>query len=323
MEFTGDIRRLLQRGQGAAALDIEAATRLWGALLDGALDDVEIGAVVATLAVAGETSEELVGLHRAVRARLSRWTPHGQAGLVSIPAYGLFPGEAAIVALAAMLLRRFELRVVVHGLLEAGGGVSCARVLRELDVLPSALLSHADEDLASKSVAFVPLQLLCPAFARLLALRARLGIDNSAHRVAQVLDPTNGAATRIALIPEGICGVHMDALLRAGEGDALALTWSGAQPPSSLTLRPRIERFHAGQRELLFEADAHEVTASLPAFDDAAAVATVIRAITTGRAPVPVAALNLVAACLYAAGRAPDLARAKAAAAVAGGRLAA
>src|SRR3954470_1652182 len=95
MEFTGDIRKLLMRGRGAAPLDAESSSRLWSALLDGALDDVEVGAVVAALAVAGASGDELVGLHRAAQSRIARWSPAGTGSIVTIPSYGWFPGEAA------------------------------------------------------------------------------------------------------------------------------------------------------------------------------------------------------------------------------------
>lgn len=321
MEFVGDIGRLLRR---EARLDLTAATRLWGALLDGALDEIEIGAMVAALSVAGETPDELAGLHRAAQARLDRLAPMGEGEIIAIPAYGLFAGEGAIVALAAMLLRRFELRVLVHGVLDAPCGASCARVLRELDVLPSASLAQAHAHLATRAIAFVPVHLLSAAFARLLALRARLGIETPAHAVAPLLDPTHGEATRLVLNVGGPRGAVLDALLAASEGDAVALTWSAGRAPSNLLLRPRIERCRAGARELLFEADGHDHrVGSWPAADDAAATAAAVRAIVSGRVPVPVPALNLAAACLYAARRTPDLARAKAAAAIAGGRLAA
>jgi anthranilate phosphoribosyltransferase len=324
MEFTGDIRRLLLRERGLPRLDSTAATRLWGALLDGSLDDVEVGAIVAALAVAGETADELAGLHHAAQARFARFTPMVDEGLIAIPAYGLFPGEGAVAALAAMLLRRFDMRVIVHGVLDASSGVSCARVLREMDVLPSASLAQAQEHLSTRAIAFVPVHLLSPAFAGLLALRSRLGIDTPAHAIGPLLDPTSGSAVRLVFNAGGARGAMLDALIEATDGDALALTWSGEHSPRNPMLRPRIERCRAGARELLFEADAHDLRVSaLPAMDDAAAIAAAIGAIATGRAPVPVAAINLAAACLYAAGRAPDFARAKAAAAVAGGRLAA
>jgi anthranilate phosphoribosyltransferase len=284
---------------------------------------MEVGAVVAAHAVAGESGDELVGMLRATQPRVAQWSPAGTGGVVAIPAYGWFPGEAAIVALIAMLLRRVDLRVVVHGVLDSPCGISCARVLRELGIQPSASLAQADEDLAARSIAFLPVQLLSPAFARVIALRSRLGVETVAHRVAQVLDPTQGSAMRIVLNAEALCGDGMRPLVESLDGDLLALTWSGAHPPATLALRPRIERFHAGRCELLFEADSHEIAAALPLPDDAIGVAAIVRAIECGRAPVPAPALNLLAACLYAAGRAPDLARAKAAAAVAGCRLAA
>jgi anthranilate phosphoribosyltransferase len=57
--------------------------------------------------------------------------------------------------------------------------------------------------------------------------------------------------------------------------------------------------------------------------DDAHGMARWIERVTTGAIPVPVPALSLVAACLYAVGEAPDLAQAKAIAAIHAGRLAA
>jgi len=324
MELTADIRRLLHRTPAKERLDVAAAARLWGALLDEALDDVEVGAIVGALAVCGETTEELMGLYQATQTRFARWPDATGDAIVSIPAYGLFAGECHIVALAAMLLRRFDLRVLVHGVLDAPCGLSCARVLRELEVMPSASLAQAANELATRAVAFVPVQLLSPPFARLLALRARLGIENSAHLVAQLVDPTQGRATRLVMNACGAQRARLDALVKAVDEDALMLTWPGDDPPESLALRPRIERCHAGEREVLFAADGPDLrAASLPAIEDAPAAAAMVRAMATGRAPVPVPALNLAAACLYAAGRAPDFARAKAAVAVGCGRLAA
>lgn len=136
MQITSDIRRLLHR----APLDEDAAARLWGAILDDAVDDIEIGATVAALAVSGETREELMGLYSAVRARLTHWSPAIAGMAISIPAYGLVPGESLIVSLAAALLRRFDVPVVIHGVLDSPCGVSSACVLRELGILPCASL---------------------------------------------------------------------------------------------------------------------------------------------------------------------------------------
>jgi anthranilate phosphoribosyltransferase len=323
MQFTAELRRVLQR-DAASSLDEDAATRLWGAVLDGALEGVDIGAIVAALAVAGETREEIAGLMRAARERSTPWSPAMRGRAVVIPAYGLVPGEALIASLAAALLCKFGVPVIVHGILDSPCGISSAVVLRELDVWPCATFAQAEEKLASERIAFLPVQLLSPAFAELIALRGRLGIENTAHLVAQSLDPTRGMATRLTFSVAGTRSERFDAFAHEVEGDLVALAWGAGRSPLNLSVRPRIERIHEGERELLFEADAQETRSAIPVPpEDAQGIARWIGRVTTGAVAIPVPALNLVAACLYAVGQAPDFSQAKAIAAINAGRLAA
>ncbi len=320
MHFTREIRRILNR----EPLDADAMARLWGAVLDESLDDIEIGAVIAALAIAGETREELAGLYRATRERQVRWSPPLRRGAVSMAAYGLAAGESLAVPLACALLRRFDIPVVIHGVLDSPCGVSSASVLRELGILPCASFVQADERLESEGVAFLPAQLVSPALAALVALRARLGIENSAHRVAQAIDPTHGLAVRVTLCTEATASERFDAFADDVDGDSIAVRWPQGRSPLNLSMRPRIERLRDGTREVLFEADTQETPSALaPVPEDAPGIAQWIRRATSGAVPVPVPALALAAACLYAVGVAADLNQAKALAAFQAGRLAA
>ncbi len=327
MQFVSDIRRLILRGNAARGefpLDEEDCVRLWGAILDDALDDFEVGAVIAALAVGVETRDEIMGLYRAANDRMVSWAPMHEARAVVIPAYGLVQGEALTVALAAALLRRFDVPVIVHGVLDSPCGVSTVSVMRELGIMPCASLSQADDNLAAERIAFLPVQLLSPAFAGLLALRGRLGIENCAHLVAQALDPTRGFATRLCFSVAGTMSERFDTLARQIEGDFVALGWPAGRAPSNLSIRPRIERIRDGATELLFEADMQETrSATIPPPEDALGIARWIQRIGSGAVPVPVPAVNLLAACLYAVGHAPDFSQAKAIAALSAGRLAA
>jgi anthranilate phosphoribosyltransferase len=323
MPFTAELRRVLER-DASTSLDEDAATRLWGAVLDGALEDVEIGALVAALAVAGETREEIVGLQRAAHERSAHWLPATGTRAVAIPAYGLMEGEALIASLAASLLSAFGVPVIVHGVLDSPCGISTVCVLRELGVLPCASFAHADDNLAAGRIAFVPVQLVSPAFAKILALRARFGVENTAHLVAQALDPTRDAATRLTFSTAGTRSERFDEMAADISGDFVALAWGAGRTPLNLAVRPRIERIRDGDRELLFDADAQETRSAIPVPpEDAGGIARWIQRVTTGAVAIPVPALNLVAACLYAVGRAPDFSQAKAIAAVSAGRLAA
>jgi anthranilate phosphoribosyltransferase len=327
MELVGDIRRLLRRGNARgvlAPLDEEAAARLWGAILDGALDDVEVGAVVGALAVSGETRDEVAGLYHAAQKRMDYWSPELTRRAVAVPAYGLVRGEALIVSLAATLLQRFDIPVIVHGILDSPCGISSACVLRELGVLPCGSFAQADDNLRAGGIAYVPVQLLSSRFAALIALRGRLGIENSAHLVAQALDPTRGAATRLALSMSGAASERFEALALEAEGDLVTLAWPAGRSPANLAIRPRIECIRNGTRELLFEADVQEMRMAIPPPpDDAQGIAQWIQRVATGTLPVPMPAVNLLAACLYAVGHAPDFSQAKAIAALGAARVAA
>jgi anthranilate phosphoribosyltransferase len=202
--------------------------------------------------------------------------------------------------------------------------VSAARVLRELGVLPCASFAQAQSQLDAERIAFLPVQLVSPAIGILLALRARLGVENCAHLVAQALDPTHGAATRLAFCAAGTASERFDTLAAEIEGELVLLAWGPGRSPLNLAIRPRIERVHGGTRELLFDADAQELRSALPGVpDDAPGIARWIDRVMTGAMPVPVPALSVVAACLYAVGLARDFSQAKAIAALNASRLAA
>ena len=320
MQFVADIRKVLQR----APLDEDCAARLWGAILDEALDDVEVGAVLGALTASGATREELMGLYRAAEERMDRAPLLANARAIAIPVYGLVPGEALMASLAAALLARFEVPVVLHGILDSPSGISSVCVLRELGVLPCASLAQAEEKLRGERIAFIPAQLLGSRFASLIAMRGRLGVEGPAHLVAQALDPTQGDAVRLIFSVAGTTSERIDTLASHVDGDFVALTWPAGRSLLTLSTRPRIESIRDGNREVLFEADMQEMrTANALPPDDAQGMARWIKRVMSGAIPVPVPAVNLVAACLYAVGHAPDLTQAKAIAAVSAGRLAA
>lgn len=320
MQFVNDLRRLI--ASGPEGLDFEESRRLWGAILDGSLDAIEVGAVVGALASRGETREELLGLHAAATERLARWAPPLRARPICIAAFGMVPGEARIVALAARLLRRHEVPVVVHGVLDSPCGVSSASVLRELAILPCATAAQAAQRLAEDGVAFVPVQLSGAAFASLVGLRARLGVPNTAHVVAQALDPSHADAVALAFCAGDAGWQRTQCMALAAGGEMVALHWARPADSRTLALRPRIEHFQGGAASRLFEADEAGRAPEVPA-EDAGAIAHWVEAVCEGVLPMPAPVVNLLAACLFATGIAASLSEAKAMAALQAARRAA
>lgn len=321
----GQIIKQVARGQhGESDLSEEDAYVLFSAMLDGGVPDLELGALLSGLRMKTESATELLGFYRAMSERLYRLqVPAARLGPLVIPAYGGARGEHNLLPLLGLLLRRLGVPVLFHGTLEGNGRVACVYILRELGIMPSATLAHAQKALDEDLMAFVPVAALCPGLASLLALRHRLGVRNCAHTMAKLIEPFEGQGMRMSsastteqlerlavfFVATGLPGL----LLKSTEGEAFA----------DPRRRPKIEWFDQGERHVLFEEEAGPVkpVAGLPAGIDAHATAAWIRLALAGEAPIPHPLVNQLACCLYVCGYTEDMNQAKAIAAVETGSL--
>ena len=317
------IRKLAGSPADARELDEAEAHGLLGALLDGGVAELETGALLVALAMRPLAEAELAGMRRAVQERINRLSSpqHGGEATrpVVIPSYGGALQKPNLMPLVALLLARFGVATLVHGMLESHRGVASAQVLRELGVLPCVCLADAERALAQRRIAFVPTALLAPALARLLALRARLGVDNCARRVAALLDPFGGDALKLVPASDAQRQEVLGAVLQAqGESALLFVGCEGEAYPDP-EQRPAIEHIHEHRREQLFEADRAPLRARgtrLPDGVQARGAARWIEDALEGRVPLPQPVVNLLSCCLYASGYSVDFGQSKAIVAV-------
>lgn len=317
--------KAIARAEGQANnLSDDEAYRLFSAMLDGGVPDLELGAVLIALRLKGESAGELLGFHRAVSERLYPLEiPDAATRPIVIPAYGGARHAPNLLPLVGLLLRRLGVPVVFHGMLEGGSGVATVYILRELGILPSATLAGAQAALEAEHVAFVPDALLCPGLASLLALRHRLGVRNSAYVVGKLLDPFNGAAVVMTGASDPVQLDRLGAFFLAAGTPAVLLTSSEGEPFANPLRRPRIEHFDQGDRHVVFEEEAGPAkpVAGLPEAIDAHSTAEWIRQALAGDAPIPHPLVNQLACSLYACGYTEDMNQAKAIAAVETGSL--
>jgi anthranilate phosphoribosyltransferase len=242
---------------------------------------------------------------------------------VVIGAYGGARRNPNLLPLVGLLLRRLGVPVVFHGMLDGSGRVASVYILRELGILPSASLAQAQQALEEEHIAFVPDAVLCPGLAGLLALRHRLGVRNSAHVVAKLIDPFSGAAVVMASASSQAYLDKLGAFFTATGMPALLLASTEGEAFADPLRRPRIEHFDRGERRILFEEEANPVkpVAGLPAAIDAHATAQWMRQALAGEVPIPHPLVNQLACCLYACDYTDDMNQAKAIAAVEAGSL--
>lgn len=321
MNYAHYIKEIGRGADGSRPLAADDARALYGAMLDGGVPDLELGAIVIALRVKGESAEEMGGFLDALDARVPALRlPFGRPRPVVLPTYNGSRREANLTPLLALLLQRYGIPVLVHGLLEGYGRVTTAQIFRELGIEASVSLTRAQAAIDERGLAFVPLSVLSVGLSNLLSLRARLGVRNSAHSLAKMLDPFKGGGVlQAAVTHPAFMELTRDVLL-ARPSCALLLRGTEGEPFANPKRRPRIDHLFHGCLETLFEAE-HESLKSLPRLPegaDAASTAAWIRQVLDEHLPIPSPIANQLACCLYATGYADDLNQAKAIVAVDG-----
>lgn len=321
MNYAQLIRELGRGKTGARDLTHDEARQLYGAMLDGGVAELELGAICIALRIKGESADEMSGFLAALGERqnvLQR--PMGRPRPVVLPSYNGGRKGLNLTPLLALLLQRFGVPVVVHGLIEGYGRVTSAQIFREFGLMPCASLSQGQQQLDDEGLVFMPLSALVPGLNTLLLLRSRLGLRNSAHSLVKMLDPFRGEGVLLAVATHPEYIALMRDVLVAQAGRSLLLRATEGEPYANPKRRPRIEYLHENTCEVLFEAehDSLKTLPGLPDGGDARTAAEWIRKLMAGELALPSPIANQLACCLYACGYAEDLNQAKAIVAVEG-----
>jgi anthranilate phosphoribosyltransferase len=313
MEFGKLIKEIGRGAHGARDLGEPDAYAMYAAMLEGRVPDLELGAISLALRIKGESLDELRGFQRAIAERSTPIAADPSLGpVVVLPSYNGARKLPNLLPLLALLLERAGGPVVVHGLTEDYGRVTSAAVFAALGMAPCGSRADAEGALAGRRVAFVPVDLLAPGLARLLHLRARLGVRGSAHTMAKVLEPVTGACVRVVSLTHPDYFDRMRAFFAATRGAALLMRGTEGEPIANARKAQAIEWLHDGIVETIVPAAAGAAAVSLPESIDAASTARWIERALAGETPVPGPILDHAAACLVAAGRAAGMDAARA-----------
>ena len=306
----GPFLREIGRGKdGARALDTEKARALFDAVFAGRLGEMELGAVMIALRMKGETVDEVAGALAALDGWLDAVPVDPAQPAVAIPTYNGARRSANLTALLACLLARAGVQVVVHGVLHDPKRTTTAEVMQAMGLAPCASAADARRAIDRRDPAFVPVEVLSPALARLLALRWRLGVRNVGHTLAKLLNPTGSpACLRIAAYTHPEFNALQHALFERSRAPALILRGTEGEVVASTRRAAQIDWMHDGVCEPLVAAHTEPLrdVPELPEAHDAGATAQWIRSVLAGERPVPQAIAQQVRAALHATGAAPE-----------------
>jgi anthranilate phosphoribosyltransferase len=282
-------------------LDEARAKLLWDAVLGEQLDPVALGGVLIAMRVKGESVAEMGGFLLACDDRsVPIAALPGQPMPVVIPSYNGARKLVNLTPLLAMLLARRGIQVLVHGS-SGGRDIPAGRALRvtsaEIFAAAGYPLARSQADIHMRwhrgEAAFIDLVDLHPQLARVLAMRRVLGVRNSAHSLAKLLQPIDAHALCLSSYTHPEYHQMLAALLSSASisarRDAFLLRATEGEPVCNVRRAVPIEWYRNGRCTVLepLQGDVMVTPPGLPAGNGVAETINYMEAVLTDRLPVP------------------------------------
>jgi len=289
MKYAATIKEIGRGPKGSRPLTEADAHALFADILERKVPDLELGAIVLSLRIKSESVEELLGFKRAMDEHTPQLRVPPGWRCVVLPSYNGARRQPNLMPLLALMLTRAGVPVLIQGRHDFDARTSPFDVLAALGVTPQADIEAASDALAGGQLACLKLDTLLPGLDDLLALRPRLGVRNSGHTMAKLLDPALGHSLRVVAVTHPEYLERMDAFLRGDGGAAMLMRGSEGEAYANPRRRPTMKLYDAGALVETIEAEAGGAppNADVPDAPEVDANAALIRDMLDGRVPVP------------------------------------
>ena len=192
------IKEIGRGKDGARSLSRDDAELLYGAMLDQRVTDLELGAILMSMRIKGETVDEISGFLRASEASFDALqAPVCDYAPVVIPSYNGARRAANLTPLLALLLAREGVPVLVHGVLQDAARVTSAEIFAALGIVPTLSSNAIQDGFSARLPIFMPIDALAPKMSRLLGMRRIMGVRNSTHTLVKIMQPFATPALRL------------------------------------------------------------------------------------------------------------------------------
>jgi anthranilate phosphoribosyltransferase len=304
------VREYLAKLMRGERLSEEEAGAAMGTIMDGGATPAQIGALLAALAVRGETEDEVVGFARTMRGRA---VPLRSSGAVDTCGTG---GDGAgtfnISTVASFVVAACGVPVAKHGNRSASGSCGSADVLEALGVKIDAPVATVQRCLDQAGWTF----LFAPGFhastRHAVGPRKELGVRTAFNLLGPLTNPAFPSAQVVGVPRPELTVFLARCLQRLGVRRAWVVHGAGLDE-LSLTAATDVAAFEGGGEVRTFKvspADAGLEPCASEALrgGDVAQSARVAGEVLKGRpGPARDVVLFNAAAALMLAGRAPDL----------------
>jgi anthranilate phosphoribosyltransferase len=222
--------RILGRGRhGSRAMSYDEARAAMRMIMAGDCTPEQVGAFFMLIRVREETADELAGFVAAVRETIQ--VPGSPPPVrIDWPSYAGKRRHLPWFLLAALLVARNGYPVLMHGIARIGDGrIYTPDALARLGLPVCGSLAEAGEEIRKNSFAYVPLESFAPQVARMIGLRALLGLRSPANSVARMLNPLGAPVQLVGIFHPNYRDIHQRAATTLGQSHLAVLRGEGGE----------------------------------------------------------------------------------------------
>jgi anthranilate phosphoribosyltransferase len=292
MSITSYLKIIGRGSKGAGDLDRQQAQAVFSQILSGTVSALELGAFCIAMRIKGESVSELMGFMDALQPKIQVLNAVTHPCIV-LPSYNGARKQANLTPLLAGLLSNLGFTVIVQGVEKDQTRVTSYEIFQALGW---PILKFPDEFgalLQKKYPIFCPLGVISPDLKRLLDVREQIGLRNTGHVLAKLINPAGQNAWQISNYTHPEYPEKLREYFQLRSANAILMRGSEGEPTASLQRLPEMHFLYANKEE---KSSAEEKYLELNPFTDidAKSTALVTENILLGKITCPTSMMRQV-----------------------------
>jgi anthranilate phosphoribosyltransferase len=286
MSISHYLKQIGRGSKGASDLNRSDAQTLMSQVLTRAVTDLEIGAFCMAMRIKGETSDELAGFYDAVKPFLPALS-FNQPVLL-LPSYNGARKTHLMTPLFAKWMSELGYLVLIHGTHEDPDRIGSEQIFREMGWPIATAQDNLQSFLSLHKFAYCPLEVLSPELCHLLAVRKVIGVRNSGHILAKMINPVVSASYQVSNYTHPAYPVIIEEFFKIHQANVISMRGHEGEPVASPRRLPELS-FQMNQYGSAWTSEARydELPAEYHFAIDAASTHKLYDDILTGACPTP------------------------------------
>jgi anthranilate phosphoribosyltransferase len=248
MGITSYLKVIGRGAKGAGDLDREQAKDVFGQILSGDVSDLELGAFCLAMRIKGESIAELMGFMDALQPEVQKLNT-GSRPCIILPSYNGARKQANLCPLLAGLLSSLGFTVIVQGIEKDQTRVTSYEIFEALGWPILKSQNEFGKFLQTNHPIFCPLRVISPALQRLLDIREQIGLRNTGHVLAKLINPVNQDAWQISNYTHPEYPEKLREFFQLTQANAILMRGSEGEPTASIQRLPEMRFLFANKKE--------------------------------------------------------------------------